>query len=137
MYGGEDSLTLVGVLYLHLCSCIWYLERPRITPNAPAISSLRMMEHEAWGRPGLSSLDLVRLTFGGPACMKLQGLVGNMMIENFGLEWYLAPLNKELLQSQKLVVVGDSKGAALKRNVAMDSPRGQSGSAYPVAFLGR
>lgn len=37
--------------------------------------------------------------------MKLQGLVGIMVLESLGLEWYLASLNKGLLQSQKLLLV--------------------------------
>lgn len=63
----------------------------------PATSSLRIMEHEACGRHGFSSSDMVRPTFRNPPCMKLQGLVGNMVKESLGLEWHLGPLNKGLL----------------------------------------
>lgn len=75
-----------------------------MTPNAPATTSWRIMEHEACRRHGFSSSDLVRLTFRNPLCMKLQGLVGNTVKESLELEWHLGPLNKGLLQSQKLGV---------------------------------
>lgn len=81
-----------------------YLGQPN-TPNTPATFSVRVMEHETWGRHGFNALDLVGLTFRGPLCMKLQGLEGNTMMESLGLERHLGPLNKGLFQSQNVVVV--------------------------------